>query len=101
MMNEEKLLEIYNAAGGSTSCFLFFKRESPELMADLKKGKYIKYVENIESVPMYTCTNKLVLLFRDLNKDELKRVAMRRANREARRLEKLREVEELKNKEDE
>ena len=72
MINIEnnKLEELYKACGGKMSHYIFLDNEDTEVIKLLVKDGYIKFVPNTSDKKMYTCTERLIIKFRILKKDE-------------------------------
>ena len=68
------LEELYQKAGGSTSCFLFLESLDNKLLESLVKDNYLKKVPNSDKRKMFACTYKLVTKFRELRPNEIEQI---------------------------
>lgn len=79
VISEKKIKELFDAADGKRSHFLFLNDEPIEFVKMLEKEDYIVYVKNSSNRPMYRITLKTFEMFAEVDEDTKKQLAWAKA----------------------
>lgn len=92
-ISKTKLKELYDAVSGRMSHYVFLDSEPKDFIELLKREDYIKFVKNSSEKKMYTITEKLIRLFREVSEVEEKQLLFDKNKKEI--SENLRELENI------